>query len=182
MSFGSSTKNLGLSRPKFGAWLFVAACCLWPSSILADELSLLINGKAVHLNVPSGQSFNEDNWGLGLQYDFDAYRENWVPFVTASEFIDSNRNVSYYAGGGIVRRFSPFRDKKDGHVDFGIVGFLMHREDFRDGQLFLGALPVLSVGNDRFSLNVTYIPKVHPKMVPLVFFQLKVGLRWLLGR
>ncbi len=38
------------------------------------------------------------------------------------------------------------------------------------------ALPALSVGTERVSMNITYIPKVDPKAVPLWFFQLKINL------
>jgi len=72
----------------------------------AGSLHALINGKAIHLQpAPAGITFNEENWGGGLQYDFDPWHEDWIPFVTASGFLDSNSNASYYAGGGIARRF-----------------------------------------------------------------------------
>jgi hypothetical protein len=35
---------------------------------------------------------------------------------------------------------------------------------------------VLSVGTKNVALNITYVPKVEPKSVPLWFFQLKVSL------
>ena len=137
------------------------------------DLSLLLNGKAVHIDVPEGEDYNEDNWGLGVQYDFVRPESKWVPFANVSEFRDSNDNVSWYAGGGSVRRFRPFGDR-DAHIDLGLIGFLMYWKHFQDGRPFLGALPVLSMGTRRVALNVTYIPKVDPKMVPLLFFQLKM--------
>jgi hypothetical protein len=146
------------------------------SPVFAEEWNLLINGQARHLGVPAGQHYNERNWGLGLQYDFIEPEKKWIPFVNASEFKDSNGNLSYYAGGGINRRFIPIEGASSFHIDIGAVGFLMHRKDFKDGRPFPGILPVASVGTDRLSLNITYIPKVEPKMVPLWFFQLKLGM------
>ncbi len=142
----------------------------------AGQLSLLLNGKAVHLDEQPGIEYNEENWGAGAQYDFDMTKGKWVPFVNASGFKDSNNNPSYYAGGGTVRRFS-FGKKEGGlHLDAGLVAFLMVRKDYNDGNPFPGILPVLSLGTDRVAVNVTYIPKIDPKMVPIIFFQLKIGL------
>ena len=144
------------------------------SAASAGDLSLLINGKAMHIDPARGTNYNEKNWGVGFQYDFKPTEGNWVPFLTASEFRDSNRNISYYAGGGYVRRYDFFAGKM--HVDAGGVAFLMVRKDFRDGDPFPGVLPVLSVGAGRYAVNMTFIPKVDPKMVPIVYLQLKITL------
>lgn len=159
---------------------FLIATLFWLSSLPADagQLSLIVNGKAFHFDTPSGQNFNEENWGAGLQYDFDAIGENknWVPFLTASGFKDSFENPSYYAGGGIMRRYRFNEASLPVNVDVGVIAFFMTREDFHDNQPFPGILPVLSLGTDRVALNITYIPRVDPKMVPLMFLQLKIGL------
>lgn len=145
----------------------------------AGDLSLILNGKAVHMEVPAGHKYNEENWGVGLHYEFLDARDKWLPFVHGSEFLDSNSNVSYYFGGGVLRRFALSSEPSTARVDVGFVAFLMHREEYRSGRLFPGILPVISVGNDVLAVNVTYVPKVAPKMSPLFFFQLKVGLSWL---
>jgi hypothetical protein len=51
----------------------------------------------------------------------------------------------------------------------------MIRKDFMNDKPFPGVLPVVSFGTDRVALNMTFIPKVDPKMVPILFFQLKIG-------
>lgn len=147
---------------------------LFSAPASAGELSLLLNGKAFHLDAPSGSHYNEKNWGVGVQYDFAPTDNRWVPFLSAAEFRDSNRNISYYAGGGYLRRYD-FHGG-DVHVDIGGVAFLMVRKDFRGGNPFPGVLPVLSVGAGRYALNFTFIPKIDPKMVPIVFVQLKLTL------
>jgi Antimicrobial peptide resistance and lipid A acylation protein PagP len=154
------------------ALIFTVVTGLFAHPAAAGELSLLVNGKAIHINTPAGVKLNEKNWGLGLQYDWDVVNKKWVPFVAVSGFSDSNKNPSYYAGGGVMRRFQ----FDDTHVDLGIIGFVMTRKDYKNDQPFLGVLPAFSVGTKRISLNMTYIPKVHPKAVPLWFFQLKIGL------
>ncbi|MBI3569507.1 MAG: hypothetical protein HY082_00125 [Gammaproteobacteria bacterium] len=160
------------SHRAFLALIFTLATGLMASAAVADEMSLLVNGKAVHVNVPAGKNLNEKNWGLGFQYDGDLINKKWVPFAAASGFVDSNKNPSYYAGGGAMRRI-----QFDGtHVDLGVIGFVMTRKSYKNNQPFFGALPAFSVGTKNVALNMTYIPKVEPKAVPLWFFQLKINL------
>ena len=161
-------------------WRYIIAMiafslCITPVS--ADDFSLLLNGKALHLkDAPAGETFNEKNWGAGIQYDFIDENSSWVPFVTASGFLDSHKNPSYYAGGGVMRRFK-FDDSWDGfYTDIGLVGFLMTRKNFNDNKPFPGVLPVMTIGSEHIAVNITYIPKVDPKMVALFFFQLKVNI------
>jgi len=171
---GSSQLGYGCkSQRAFVALLLTLLAGLTPGPAAADGLSLLVNGKALHLGVPEGKKYNEKNWGLGLQYDWDLKDSKWIPFATASEFIDSNKNPSYYAGGGALRRF----EFGSLHADLGAIGFLMVRKDFKSDRPFPGVLPVISVGTQSVALNITYIPKVEPKAVPLWFFQLKINLR-----
>ncbi|MFV1997843.1 MAG: hypothetical protein ACC641_07500, partial [Acidiferrobacterales bacterium] len=100
---------------------------LLASSASAGELSILLNGKAIHLDTPPGVVLNEANWGAGLQYDYDRNGRKWAPFLMASGFIDSVNNPSFYAGGGYMRRW---KLGKNWHADAGWVAFLMTRQDF----------------------------------------------------
>lgn len=162
---------------RFSAVAIIVLTTLFTSPVLhAEQLSLLINGKAIHLGKIDGVTFNEDNWGAGFQYDFDATADNWIPFVTASGFLDSNRNPSYYAGGGALKRFDLGSPGSGYHADFGGVAFLMTREGFNDEKPFFAVLPAMAFGTDRLAVNISFIPKVHPKTVALFFFQVKVGL------
>jgi len=147
---------------------------LFAGSAVADELSLLINGKAIHINAPAGKDLNESNWGMGFQYDW-ASSDNggWVPFAMASGFSDSNSNPSYYVGGGVLRRFESYNGLR---ADVGLIGFAMTRKNYKNDKPFLGVLPAFSLGTKRFAVNMTYIPKVDPKMVALFFFQLKINI------
>jgi Antimicrobial peptide resistance and lipid A acylation protein PagP len=145
-------------------------------AVRADELHLLVNGKAIHLDHQPNVHYNERNWGSGFQYDFDRSPSGWVPFLTASGFSDSNQNPSYYAGGGWLKRHDFTWRGATWHTDVGVVGFLMTREGFRKDRPFPGVLPAFSIGTERVAINVTYIPRVEPKMVPILFFQLKLRL------
>ena len=149
---------------------------LFGVSANAGELSVLLNGKAIHLDSQSGVTYNENNWGVGFQYGMKPVEEKWVPFATASGFKDSNKNTSYYFGGGFLHRTSFEWGKTPMHFDAGGIVFLMKRKGFRNGDLFPGILPAVSLGTPRVAVNMTFIPKIDPKMVPLLFFQLKITL------
>jgi hypothetical protein len=141
----------------------------------ADQLSILLNGKAMHVNSEPGTDYNERNWGGGFQYDYGTRTSRWVPFVTISGFIDSYQKQSYYAGGGMLRRFPISRKMDHLHFDAGVVGFAMTRKDINDGRPFIGALPVFSLGTDKMALNITYVPDVDKRLAELWFIQLKVS-------
>ena len=154
--------------------LFITGYC---QTVHAGQLNLIVNGKAIHLGVPTGMTMNEENWGLGLQYDYELIDDKWIPFATISGFIDSLDNPSYYAGGGILRRYSVGQYKeKTLHFDIGAIAFLMTREDHKNNEPFPGVLPVFSFGSRKAAINITYIPKIQPKLVPLWFLQLKFAL------
>lgn len=138
------------------------------AQVQADELQLIINGKAVHL---TNKNYNEKNYGLGFEYDF-APRKHWITFVNGSIFKDSLENTSKYLGGGMKRRYELQQDPNGWHADVGLFGFLMTRVDYHNNHPFFGVLPAFSLGKQWFAINATYIPKVSPKHVNLFFFQL----------
>lgn len=140
------------------------------NTVTAEELHVVLNGKAIHLD---DNNYNEENWGLGVNYDFNP-RKNWVSFLNASYFKDSNYNTSKYAGGGMKRRYMLEKDPDGWHVDAGLIAFLMTREDYKNNDPFFGALPFVAIGSGWFTLNVTYIPEVSPKHKDLLFFQAMV--------
>ncbi|HVQ17036.1 MAG TPA: hypothetical protein VMS40_25710 [Vicinamibacterales bacterium] len=140
---------------------------------------VVVNGRAIHVN--AAKHWNEDNWGLGFEREFDS-GGRWVKVALANGFKDSVGHPSYMAGGGLKRRFRVFSD--DLYVDLGVVGFLMTRQDVRHNQPFPGALPALTVGTKSIALNVTYMPEsvvdrvtkanlADPKMRGVFFLQLK---------
>jgi len=174
-SIKSYERHISLARIIWLSSVFVLAAFL-SRPAMAEEWSLILNGKAIHLQNPAGSNYNESNWGFGAQYDFAALRGSWVPFAMASWFIDSNENPSYYAGGGMAKRFDFGPQKLGLHADVGVVGFVMQREDFRGDLPFVGVLPVMTIGAGRVAVNMTYIPKTDPKGVEILFFQLKIGL------
>lgn len=150
--------------------LVLATCIALLKQAHAGELSLLVNGHARHLE-QSPKEKNELNYGLGLQYDF-VPRGNWIWFAFGSGFEDSRRDPSYNAGGGTRRRFM-LVESAQLHLDLGVAGMLMTRESYKDGRAFPAALPIASIGIPAVAVNVAYVPAVDPRIIPLVFFQLK---------
>lgn len=142
---------------------------LYQASVYAGEIGMIVNGKAIHTS--DKENYNEQNWGSGIQYKFDSLPSGWSPFITASGFVDSYNNSSYYAGGGYLHRLNGLSRGDNFTTSIGAVGFLMSRE-FKDGtRLLPGVLPVLSIGTDLLSINMTYVPKNSATGVPIYFFQ-----------
>jgi hypothetical protein len=169
----TQTKKLAKTLMRYGFFLGVWMGGCFPAA-QANDLSVLVNGKAVHLDAPANANYNESNWGFGLQYDFTDDDKEWVPMLNASGFRDSNDNPSYYLGGGIMRRYHFSEDPKGVRAELGGIAFMMKREGFRNGDWFPGVLPAWAVGTDRVMLNMTFAPKVDPKSTAFIFFQLKI--------
>jgi hypothetical protein len=153
------------------------------SPALAGDLSAVFNGKSYH--VGATQDWNENNYGLGLEYTFKR-ESRWKPRVMANGFRDSNEDMSYMVGGGLHRNLYA-TDRMNGfYFDAGIDAFVMTRTDVNDNKPFPGALPSLTVGNRYVGVNLTYLPKVAvekmygSKMVDetmsgIVFLQFKLN-------
>ncbi len=133
----------------------------------ADELHLIVSGKAIHYGEGN---YNEDNRGFGFEYDFKQ-RGNWIPLITGVSFLDSNKQTSNYLGVGSKRRFLFSQNPKGFHFDAGVLAFVMTRYDYKNNDPFIAALPFISMGIDWFAINVTYVPKIQPKMVSFMYFQ-----------
>jgi len=153
----------------------------------AQDWNLILNGKSIHVN--SSRDWNEHNWGLGLEREFDV-QSKWVKVAVVNGFKDSQDAMSYMAGGGIKRRFRLDSLSEGLFVDVGVVGFLMTREDVRNNEPFPGLLPAMTVGTRRIALNVTYlseqmmdsatnVTRVDPTVSGLVFLQLRLDPRLL---
>lgn len=142
------------------------------SSTLADELHLVLSGTAIHVGT---NGLNEKNEGVGFEYDFDQ-DGNWIPFITGATFKDSNDQTSKYLGAGKKYRFQISPDPEGLHIDAGFFGFIMTRHDYKDNEPFLAALPFVSIGNEWIAANITYTPKIDPKMHAFWYIQASIKL------
>lgn len=171
-------------------FIFVAALATaagLSAPVQAQDWSLVINGKSIHVN--SSKDWNEQNWGLGLEREFDS-ESRWVKVALVNGFRDSQNEMSYMAGGGIKRRFRLDSFSDGLFVDVGVIGFLMTRQDVNDNEPFPGLLPAMTVGTRRVALNLTYlseqmmdhatnVSRVDPTVSGLLFLQLKLDPRLL---
>jgi hypothetical protein len=143
--------------------------------------NVVLNGRALHIDAAA--DWNEANWGLGLEREFDS-GGRWVKVALANGFKDSLGEPSYMAGGGLKRRFRPMSNEL--YVDLGAVAFLMTREDVNGSRPFPGILPAMTVGSRRVALNLTYLPqhavneltranKRDPSMNGILFLQIKLN-------
>jgi len=135
--------------------LTITALVSSPDSV-AGDFSAIINGKSFHLG--ASQDWNEDNYGLGLEYQLDG-ESRWKSRLMANGFRDSNDEMSYMAGGGMYRNLYSTDRLKSFYVDAGINVFLMTRKDINNNRPFPGMLPSLTFGNDYVGMNLTYLPK-----------------------
>ncbi len=168
---------------------FLAFLAILPAApVHAGDLSLVINGKSFHVN--SRYDWNENNYGLGLQYQFES-TSSWKKNCMANGFRDSNDNMSYMAGVGLHRRLMSTDRFAGFYIDAGINAFLMTREDINDNRPFPGVLPSVSFGNRYGGFNLTYLPVqaiekmlnaefVDPTMSGIVFVQFRISLTQLL--
>ena len=122
----------------------------------AGEFSAVINGKSYH--VGSVENWNENNVGLGIEYEFDT-DSRWKTRLMANGFRDSNEDMSYMVGGGLHRNLLQTRALGDFYLDLGINAFLMTRTDVNNNNPFPGALPSVTLGNRYGGFNLTYLPK-----------------------
>jgi len=133
----------------------------------ANELQLIISGRAIHLG---NNDLNENNYGLGLQYDFATHRR-WIPLINMASLKDSNDNTSRYVGAGIKRRSRLRWDRQRLNFDLGAAGLVMQRPGYNGDQPFLGALPFVALSNDWGGINVTYVPSIEDNSLPFWYFQ-----------
>lgn len=179
-------KRLNAARLTLLALLIVAPA----ASALAGSFSAVINGRSIH--VDATENWNEDNLGLGLEYQF-ATESRWKKQLMVNGFRDSNDEMSYMAGAGLHRTLFASERLNGFYVDAGINAFLMTRQDVNDNRPFPGAVPSLSVGNRHMGFNLTYLPvKAVERLLDvrmmddtvsgLFFLQFKVDISRLLPR
>lgn len=164
--------------------LLIALC---PSPAWAQKSHAIFNGKSYHLD--ASHDWNENNYGFGLEHEF-AQKSAWKKVVMANGFRDSNDNMSWMAGAGLHRRIFETERLAGFYVYAGLNAFIMTRKDVgRDP--FPGILPSVSIGNDKFGVNLTYLPRkaveaatashvVDPTLSGIMFVQFKVSMDQLL--
>jgi hypothetical protein len=156
---------------------------LSPDPAFAGKSHAIVNGKSYHFN--ASYDWNEDNYGFGLEHEFEQ-KSAWKKVVMANGFRDSTDSMSYMAGAGLHRRIFETHKLAGFYVYAGVNAFVMTRND-TGGNPFPGILPSLSIGNEKFGVNLTYLPRkaveattdsliVDPTLSGILFMQFKVSL------
>ena len=92
---------------------------------VAGKLHLVLNAKSFH--VDSDYDWNENNVGVGIEYEFDS-RLRWIKIAMANGFRDSQNDISYMAGAGLHRRVFATERLAEIYMHIGINVFLMTRK------------------------------------------------------
>ncbi len=153
-------------------------------SAIAGQFDFVVNGRSYHVN--SEYDWNENNFGLGLEYQFDT-SSPWIWTLHGNAFLDSRNNMSYMAGGGLKRRLYQSLSPAGYYFDAGLVAFVMSRADFNDYLPFPGVLPTVSFGMKNLGFNISYVPQfvvrdianakmLDPNVRGVFFLQMKFGL------
>lgn len=162
----------------------LALLALSSGTALAGQFDFVVNGRSYHIN--SDYDWNENNLGLGLEYQFDS-ASPWIWSLHGNAFIDSRENMSYMAGGGLKRRLYQSASPAGFYFDAGVAAFVMSRADFNDYLPFPGILPTVSFGMKNIGFNVSYVPEfvvrdianaktLDPNVRGVVFLQMKFRL------
>jgi len=138
----------------------------------ANELQVIISGRAVHMG---SNDLNENNYGLGLQYEFTNHRR-WIPVINLASFKDSNDRTSRYIGTGLKRRYQFQPGHQRLNLDLGAAVLVMKRPGYNAGKSFIGALPFIGLSNEWGGINATYVPSIEADTLPFWYFQVTLKL------
>jgi hypothetical protein len=139
---------------------------------------IVINGLSKHFDVnqaafPNG--VNEKNFGLGYEYNFEKSPDQSIEWLVNTGFFkDSLNGTAVYAGGaGLIKVLQ----LDSVHLKLGIEGSGFYSSEYNQGRPFIALMPIMNVGTDKFSLNITVIPKISQFIdAGVVFAQLKIKL------
>ncbi len=89
--------------------------------------------------------FNEFNPGLGIEYG------RLGQFLTAGVMEDSDKNLSWYTGGGL-------RGSLNRYTHVGLFLGIVNR---KDRGTIPAILPSLTLGTDKTGINLVYVPPIQ---------------------
>ena len=115
-----------------------------------------VHGASKHFN--TDQEFNENNRGVGLQYQWDG-DNNLIHLLKGGQYLNSLNNDSKYLAYGLKKRLM---EKNGWHLDAG--GLFGGMTGYTDG-ITPAILPQLTIGNGAFGLNIMGTPEI-PNFTP----------------
>lgn len=131
------------------------------------DLLLEINGLSKHFN--TDEKFNENNKGLGLQYQWTD--EDLIKMIKLGQYLNSlGRNSNYAALGAKKRLYNG----DNWHIDAG--GLFGGITGYGNG-ITPAALPLLSIGNGAFGVNIMASPAIKGYTPATVMFNTEIPLK-----
>ena len=117
------------------------------------KLYLDINGKSKHSGGDETQDYNENNYGFGITAEKE--HDKIVQLLTAGGYKNSFNKPSYYAGGGLAKRFGAGDYYMDvGGIAGGVTGY--------DKTVSPLVAAIMSLGQkDKAKLNMMYAPETE---------------------
>jgi len=125
------------------------------------DFYLDVNGKSKHFGKSDEQGYNENNVGLGITGEKADI--GLVKLLTAGGYKNSFNKPSYYAGGGLAKRFGSGDYTMDiGGIAGGVTGYEKTISPLVAALLSLGK-------KDLAKLNIMYAPqtKNSPSLIML---------------
>ena len=130
-----------------------------------SKSELWVNPGMYSYHFQKDQNLNNTNWGVGLEYRFNA-----VASATIGNFHNSDNGHSSYAG--IYYQPIAIGPVKIGVVTGGFNGY----QSTNNGAWFPAILPVLTIEEGRFGANLFLIPTVGDRVHGAISLQIKAKL------
>jgi len=128
---------------------------------IPDPKALWVNPGLYSVHFQDGD-FNDENWGLGLEYRFN---KDWS--VSAGSFKNSDWETSHY----LSFYWQPWML---GPVKLGAtLGALDGYPYYKDGDWFFAVIPAATYEGKRLGLNVLLVPSYKDRLHGAISFQLK---------
>ena len=160
-------------------WLAGAAVLLALAvSVSASDFkaAVTLNGVSLHLADRDHNRLNERNYGAGVEIECVlcvSESGKYVGLLAVGEYRNSNDRDSWYAGVGWKRRFLLTPQFDHLRLDVGVA--LLAVTGYLESSAVVPALlPILYFGGEHIGINVTYIPPLHPDVVPAIAVQLRI--------
>ena len=130
------------------------------SSFIAAA-DILISPAIFSYHFEDKEKLNNDNYGVGLQFDL---KKNLS--INIGQFKNSDyRNSNYFTSSYYIHSVSDF---KLGVLIGGFDGY----PNENSGNFFLAALPVINYKKKYFQLNLSYVPKISNNLKSAAMVQI----------
>jgi hypothetical protein len=129
------------------------AALAWSAAAQAGQFGLNLYGLSYHFERDRAKQIgtaNEFNPGIGLRW---RAKEGGGWFADAGLYHDSGRNTALLAGGGYLWSLG-----ENWRLGGAITAF--HSDTYNRGRAFVAPLPVLAYETRRYSVNLTFLPKL----------------------